>query len=224
MNSPKQRSNLIIGVCALDTKARSKPMRNILDRLCSTGEFEVVIFGDKVILDEPIDNWPGCDFLISFFSKGFPLTKAMEYIQLRKPFCVNDLPLQQLLLDRRLVLLLLDTIDVPTPRRLTVSRDDGPTVTADVKERIGRDFGLDLSISLPHEREVCMPTPDSVRVGKKTIHKPFIEKPFHGENHNIYIYYPGGGVRKLFRKASQLASSHLISTLHGFFIDWQQVE
>ena len=41
-----------IGVCALDVKARSKASRNILTRLQSGGEFEVVIFGDKVIFDE----------------------------------------------------------------------------------------------------------------------------------------------------------------------------
>lgn len=48
----------LIGVCALDVKARSKPCRNILNRLLANREFDVKIFGDKVILDEGIDIAP----------------------------------------------------------------------------------------------------------------------------------------------------------------------
>lgn len=50
----------IIGVCALDVKARSKPSRNILNRLIQNREFDVCVFGDKVILDEGMLCLPPC--------------------------------------------------------------------------------------------------------------------------------------------------------------------
>ena len=46
--------SVILGVCAMDIKARSKAMREILTRLVerTRGAIEVKVFGDKVILDE----------------------------------------------------------------------------------------------------------------------------------------------------------------------------
>lgn len=35
-----------------EVKARSKPMRNIMQRLLAHNDFDSVLFGDKVILDE----------------------------------------------------------------------------------------------------------------------------------------------------------------------------
>lgn len=45
---------VILGICALDIKARSRAMREILIRIVerSRGTIEVKVFGDKVILDE----------------------------------------------------------------------------------------------------------------------------------------------------------------------------
>ena len=68
------------GVAAMDRKARSKPMQSILNRMLSTGRYELIVFGDKVILDEDVDTWPVVDVLISFFSTGFPLELSLIHI------------------------------------------------------------------------------------------------------------------------------------------------
>jgi inositol-hexakisphosphate/diphosphoinositol-pentakisphosphate 1-kinase len=77
-------------------------MKEIIARLDPT-IFEVVIFGDECILHKPIDQWPIVECLIAFYSSGYPLEKALEYVELRRPYLINDLKTQQDLQDRRKV-------------------------------------------------------------------------------------------------------------------------
>jgi inositol hexakisphosphate/diphosphoinositol-pentakisphosphate kinase len=211
-----------IGVCALDVKARSKPSQNILTRLQSRGDFEVIVFGDKVILDEAVENWPVCDFLVAFFSDGFPLDKAIAYAKLRKPLCVNDLPMQKVLWDRRLCLMILDHMGVPTPKRLEVNRDGGPVLESpELGQHIycltgvklpGPDNGV--GGGAPRTQNVSMSEDgEALIVDGKVFKKPFVEKPVNGEDHNIHIYFPndqqyGGGGRRLFRKVGNKSSEY----------------
>ncbi|RLV90823.1 Inositol hexakisphosphate and diphosphoinositol-pentakisphosphate kinase [Spathaspora sp. JA1] len=219
-----------IGVCAMDAKVLSKPCRRILNRLIENGEFDTVIFGDKVILDEPVENWPTCDFLISFFSTGFPLDKAISYVNYRQPYFINDLVFQKAFWDRRVVLAILEHANVPTPKRLEISRDGGPHLdlhlTTKLKEIGMSDEFLEKLTNQPEEPDwEMLDDGDTLRVGTQTLTKPFVEKPVDGEDHNVYIYYPkstGGGGRRLFRKignkSSEFDPNLTIPRIEGSFI------
>ncbi|PPQ77760.1 hypothetical protein CVT25_011195 [Psilocybe cyanescens] len=210
-----QQKSVVLGICAMDIKARSKAMREILTRLVerARGAIEVKVFGDKVILDEDVENWPRCDVLISFFSTDFPLDKATSYVKLRKPFCINDLAPQALLWDRRLVGAVLDHLGVPTPTRLEVSRDGGPKVDPELVEIMKNKLNIVLGGFLVTPEVTLREDGNAIIVDGKAMEKPFVEKPVSGEDHNVYIYFRDGGGRRLFRKVGN-KSSELDPTLN----------
>ncbi|KAF8195941.1 histidine phosphatase superfamily-domain-containing protein [Mycena galopus ATCC 62051] len=161
----------------MDVKARSKAMREIVTRLVerANGAIEVKIFGDKVILDEDVENWPRCDVLISFFSTDFPLDKAISYVKLRNPFCINDLPLQVLLWDRRLVGAVLDHLKVPTPPRLEVSRDGGPRVENGLKDLVQARLGLTIGGFTVTPEVSLREDGNAIIIDGRVLEKPFVE-------------------------------------------------
>lgn len=104
-----------LGVCCMDAKRFSTPMRAIIDRLRRYEELDVVTFGNSCILETPVERWPIVDFLISFYSAGFPLEKAEKYVRLRNPICINDVLKQHILLDRAAIYQQLKAAGIPVP-------------------------------------------------------------------------------------------------------------
>ena len=98
----KEIKKIRVGICAMDKKAQSKPMREILKRFPAE-LFESVFFGDNCILNQPIEEWPVVEVLIAFYSHHFPTEKALEYVKLVKPYMINDLGCENILKDRRKV-------------------------------------------------------------------------------------------------------------------------
>nr|XP_017200109.1 inositol hexakisphosphate and diphosphoinositol-pentakisphosphate kinase 2 isoform X6 [Oryctolagus cuniculus] len=183
--SPPERQ-IVVGICSMAKKSKSKPMKEILERISLFKYITVVVFEEEVILNEPVENWPLCDCLISFHSKGFPLDKAVAYAKLRNPFVINDLNMQYLIQDRREVYSILQAEGILLPRYAILNRD-------------------------PNNPKECslIEGEDHVEVNGEVFQKPFVEKPVSAEDHNVYIYYPtsaGGGSQRLFRKIGSRSS------------------
>ncbi|XP_078484024.1 inositol hexakisphosphate and diphosphoinositol-pentakisphosphate kinase 2 isoform X7 [Ciona intestinalis] len=181
-----QQKQIIVGICAMAKKTKSKPMQEILNRLQLFEYIQINIFDEDDVMNKPVSEWPHCDCLISFQSSGFPLKKAVEYTELRQPFLINDLETQFAIQDRREVYNILRKNGIETPRYALCDRSTG-------KEGNFEEYE------------------DHIVVGNEVFHKPFVEKPIDAEDHNIHIYYPssaGGGCQKLFRKIGNRSSQY----------------
>ncbi|CAH1401625.1 unnamed protein product [Nezara viridula] len=177
---------VVVGICAMAKKSESKPMREILTRLQEFQYIRVHVFPEDVIVEKPVEEWPSCDCLISFHSKGFPLEKAIQYATLTQPYVINNLHMQYDIQDRRKVYSILESQGIEIPRYAVLDRDS----------------------SDPKHHEL-IESEDHVEVNGVVFNKPFVEKPVSAEDHNIYIYYPtsaGGGSQRLFRKIGSRSS------------------
>jgi len=141
-----------------------------------------------MMIEDPIEEWPVVDCLITFYSLGFPMDKAEQYIKLRNPFLINDLASQSLLWDRRNIYYVCERHGIPVPKHIIVNRGDLDGLPDDELDE-GDDW---------------------VEVkGKGRISKPFVEKPVDADDHQVRIYYPrasGGGCKELFRKVGDRSS------------------
>ncbi|KAG5527421.1 hypothetical protein RHGRI_028343 [Rhododendron griersonianum] len=116
-----------------------------------------------------------CGSEIKYFGDKVILEDPME-----RPFLVNELKQQHLLHDRRKVY---EVCFLITHLLVIVHNH---------------------SIEVPYqELDYFVEEEDFVEVYGNRFLKPFVEKPVHGDDHSIMIYYPssaGGGMKELFRK------------------------
>jgi len=151
--------SVIVGICAMAKKSGSKPMLSILTRLDEFDYIKTVVFPEETILkvfpeiltldsiikakgsmknleifnkfQQPIEEWPIVDCLVSFHSKGFPLEKTMSYAKLRDPFILNNIDMQFELQDRRKVYSILEEEGILLPRYAILDRDTNDLTTSE---------------------------------------------------------------------------------------------
>ncbi len=112
-------------------------MQNILNEIKKFDEFGIIIFVEEKILNDDVENWPIVDALIIFFSTGFPFSKGLKYVNLRKPFLINDFESQKIFWDRRKVLNMLKEENIPTPKCIIIDRG----------EEINNDVGINNNLN-----------------------------------------------------------------------------
>ncbi|CEF59472.1 ATP-grasp fold domain and ATP-grasp fold,RimK-type domain-containing protein [Strongyloides ratti] len=179
---------ILVGVCAMSKKTMRVPMISILENMMKNyGSYlDIIYFSDNTILLKSIDEWPIVDALITFYSTGFPIEKAIKYVTKYQPFVINDLEKQIKIMDRDCVLSILNDAGISHPEYGIVKRNDNGEVLNNFEEYN-----------------------DYIIIDGKKFMKPFVEKPISGEDHNVYIYYhssQGSGCRMLFRKKNNMSS------------------
>ncbi|KAF1744830.1 hypothetical protein MXB_3820, partial [Myxobolus squamalis] len=181
-------AKMSLGISSRNRKIFSKPMLEILYRLCACHFLDIIIIPDNIVRKYEVEKWPIVNIFLCFYAKGYPLDKAIKYVELRKPYVINEIYNQKVLFNRREIYRVLSHHNVCVPNFMAIERD---------------------SISLQPLSGEVIEDGDVISYNGKKMTKPFVEKPFDAENHNITIYFPnsiGGGCQKLFRKMGNRSS------------------
>lgn len=167
----------ILGVAAMRRKLHSTAMQAILSsvRASAGGAIEVMELDETIMETRPVHLWPIFHVLVTLYSSSFPLDKVRRYVALRSPLLVNNLYMQPLMLDRRLVRRVLARAGVPTPPAVYLDRSAG-----DSARQIGNS-GNTLEVFSPAQALM------------RSIEKPFVEKPVDPDDHStfsILVFFP----------------------------------
>ena len=146
LSCPSLMKLIKLGICAMPRKVNNPHMKNILENFQRFEEFKIIIFTEEIIFKTEIEDWPLVDALIIFYSDGFPYNKALKYINLRKPFLVNDFEMQKVFWDRVKVLKLLEEAQIPIPPHIILDGSEN--------EEINHEENNELNNSLEKEKKV----------------------------------------------------------------------
>lgn len=137
----------------------------------------IVEIDESTMRSPLVHTWPIADVVIALYSSGFPLRNMLRYVSLRSPLLVNNLHLQPLMQDRRVIRRVLARAGVPVARAVVVDRTAGDTVA-----QTGR-YGNTLV--------VVKKWTDSKKKGSRTVRmeKPFVEKPVDPEDHSKFFLF-----------------------------------
>ena len=164
-----------LGVIAMEKKTKGKSFRKILDELDKYGDMEFIVMTDKQIQEDPIDQWPVFDALITFYADGYPTDKVIEYVKKVNPILVNDPERHKWIFNRGKIYEVCDEFQIPSPKHIIVDTS---------KENVTEEL-------------------DYIEYRGVRLDKPFVEKPLDSERHDIRIMYnsrDGGGCTQIFRR------------------------
>uniref|UniRef100_A0A0E0GS37 Inositol hexakisphosphate and diphosphoinositol-pentakisphosphate kinase n=4 Tax=Oryza TaxID=4527 RepID=A0A0E0GS37_ORYNI len=217
--------SITIGVCVMEKKVFCSPMEQILERLRAFGEFEIIIFGDKVILEDPIEMYVMTtqvidNLIIVLFKYRFIHTTSVVFFyginivhawlwpkcDCLIAFYSSGFPLKKAeayaALRRPFLVNELEPQHLLHDRRKVYEHLEKYGIPVPNYALVNREYPY-------QELDYFIEQEDFVEVHGKRFMKPFVEKPVNGDDHRIMIYYPnsaGGGMKELFRKVGNRSS------------------